>query len=186
MTTIAINMTKIIKYLLLLILLVIVMIIFKNMFLFFTYNFDVNYLENISVNNQSKKYDTSIDTYEGGYDLHKNIIIEFNEDSTGTYTTEYYYFKIDGNTSTSFTFHSLIPFDKEKKRIDVSPFIQEKEYLKIFEKNKDTIFVKYKIVNEKLFLDRNAQYKKYANNPEWGFMFNSKPDFLDMLKFWYF
>lgn len=179
-------MSRIIKYSLLLILFVITVIVFKNMFLFFTYKLDIVYLEKASANNQHQKFEAKIDTYEGGFDLRKKIILEFNKDSTGTYTTEYYYYKTDGNTSSEFSFHSLLPFDKDKKTVDESPFIQEKEYLKIFGKDKDTIFVKYKIVDEKLFLDKNAQYKKYANNPEWGFMFNSKPDFLDMFKFWYF
>ncbi len=179
-------MSKIIKYLLLLILFVITVIIFKNMFLFFTYNLDIVYLGKASGNDKLQKFEAKIDTYEGGFDLRKKIVLEFNKDSTGTYTTEYYYFKTDGNTSSEFSFHSLLPFDEDKKTIDVKTFFQEKEYLKIFEEKKDTIFVKYKIEDEKLFLDKNAQYRKYHTNPEWGFKFNSKPDFIDMFKFWYF
>ncbi len=181
-------MKILIKYVVILILLIICLSILKNICLFFEYHHNTQHLSYRECTKADiKVYEGIVDSYEGGYDARTYFKIAFVVNNNGYIYSKSFSKKIDGSVSNSYSFHSLLPYDKNEYLETIKKISKQDEYLLIYDdSDSDTIYRKYKVVDEKLFLDKKTQYKKYNDNPEWGFIFNSKPDFLDMFKFWYF
>ncbi len=170
------------KYFLIILLVIILISICKNIILFFSYNYDIEYATKVSEKENS--FSALINSYEAGYEMQKDIRVTFFDNNTGEFNTEIYNFKIDGEVSEELSFHSLLPYDREKKEVISYKLIWSDDYLKILESPNDTIFTKYKIINNKLYIDKNRHYTKYESSPEWGFSYNKGLKFWDIFQFW--
>ena len=176
-------MKKIIKIFAFLILIVITGIITVNLLLYFTYHFDVEYLTKTSHDGYDE-YRTVVDTYECGMESQTEIIAEIYPDSTGKMIYTIYDVKIDGNGSADYTLRSLIPYDRSIKYTDDEMFVMDKQYIK-FKVYSDTLYRKYKIEDDKLYLDKYSRYYPYEMGPDWGFIYNeSLRSFADSFAFW--
>ncbi|MBZ0181133.1 MAG: hypothetical protein K8F60_01625 [Melioribacteraceae bacterium] len=178
------------KYYIVIILAIIFIPIFKNLYLYFDYYHNIKRLNNYNRDESNAKvFEAIVDSYEGGYDVRTYFKVVFEDNDKGYIYSKSFSNKIDGAVSSPFSFHSLLPYDKDVYLEIVRRFSKHKEYLLIYDKNSiniDTVYCKYKIDNNYLFLDKNKKYSNYYESPDWGFMYNSKPNILDLFQFWYF
>ncbi len=129
------------------------------------------------------------DTYQCGLDERHDLTYEFSTDSTGVLYYTFYCDRIDGNIAMVYSWNSLLPFDKVNARKYVIHLSVDETYIKYLPGEQslyqDTVYSKYQVCFDSLFIDAAAWEYPYQDEPLWGFAFSERlATVSDLLKFW--
>lgn len=169
-----------------LILCIISVIIVKNIYLYYSYEHG-----NVALlrNNQDDWFGV-FDTWEHGIDERHVLKYEFNSDSSGFFYYEYYPVRSNGKRSSLYSWSSLLPFgDEHLKRYKTKILIDSSYILYLPGENSfwsDSMYSKYEVKSDSLFVDRNRKKYRYNEEPIWGLDYSWKPRFSRLFQFWMF
>ncbi len=164
----------------------------KNLYLFSTYNFSISCFEpNRHISNQYRQWERVIDSYQHVSDARyiENIIIF--SDNTGFYRLRCYSLKIFNIDSEPYSWSPLLPYD-QNYFIDYFAEIQiDSQYVKFLPNpnsmvNNGTRYSKFKIKENKFYLDSYRELEKYKMDPIWIVPQTEKIKFSNYLYFSYF
>lgn len=172
-------MKKSVKVFILLLVAWILAINAKNFYLFLFYKHGKAHLLKISDQNWHAEFET----YQHGIDEKHEQTFIFDTNGHGIFTYNYYRKKIDKKDAKTYSWRSLLPYtnpDTYKCQISYDSmfitFFPGQESLW-----KDTVFAKYKVVGDQLFVDRNIQMHRYESPPTWGFEYSEKPSVISIV-----
>ena len=165
----------------------IVLRLLVNVYLYFTYEHGNIALTRADKENTTLKgrWKVVYDTFEHGYDERHHLRYDFDTDSTGIFYYDYYNKRIHGEQSETYSILAVLPYsegsaDSYKTRVRVEP-----GYLVHIPGEKspwpDTVFVKYELHGDSLFVDRQRRNYRYRDAPKWGMEYSFKPRLIDVI-----
>ena len=162
--------------------------IVKNMILSLTYNFGNNSYSRISGQKYklAGQWECIFDTYQCGIDERHHFTYSIDDDSSGTLRYDFYPNKINGYSSNVFSYLSLLPYNLKESTTNIYNIKFKQQYLQISGIDlQDTMYAKYKMVDDKLFIDTIWEEKEYSRNPIWEFAYSKKLYYtIDLFKVW--
>jgi hypothetical protein len=171
---------------------VIIIALLKNIYLYQSYEHgNVAFIKSKGERGKLKGiWEITIDTWEHGVDERHVMRYNFTTDSTGIFYYDYYINKSNGRSAKLFSWSSILPFDSKDYKAYISNIIVDSLYIAYLPTEEsfwqDTVYAKYKLVPDSLFIDSNKYRRHYTDNPKWEFQYSHKPDFYKMFYFWEF
>lgn len=153
----------------------------KNTILYFTYKHGEYSFHKISPDQNEWMREIEIHP-----DLRDAKYIErykFLSDDTGKYYSTWIGKKINGEQAKTYSFSALLPYDVDSAKYYESVILIDSMYIIYLPSeqsynDKDTLYSKYLIRNDSLYVDGNRYNHKYSSTPTWEIMESIKADFI--------
>ena len=180
------TLIKIVKITLSIIVIFYVINVAKNFYLYFTYEHgNAVYVRVEGQPDEIKgKWKVEFDSWGHGIDIRQNVDFNVNSDSTGTFYYKDYSTRITGKSSETYSWGAIFPFDKDacyeyqcKVLIDslyIMYLTDSRGYLQ------DTLYSKYKISNDSLYIDSWVRHGRYTEKPSCLNSHSKKLAFFDL------
>lgn len=176
--------SRIIFVIAILILSIVLIPIAKNIYLYLTYEHGNNAL----LKGKDGRWVGIFDTYEHGMDERHVLHFDFVSDTSGYIYYQSYSVKINENYSSVYSWRSLLPFSESDARKYKSKILFDSEYITFLPGTesvwKDTLYSKYRVSSDSLFIDRSRKKYRYSDEPVWGIPFSDKPSIIKLFYIW--
>lgn len=165
---------------------IILSILVKNFYLYSTYEHG-----NVALlKNKEGDWVGVFDTWEHGIDERHVLKYEFNSDSSGFFYYEYYPVKVNGKRSSLYSWNSLLPFSEEHLKRYKTKVVMDSCYILYLPSENslwpDSLYSKYEVRSDSLFIDRKRRKYRYNEEPIWGLDYSWKQRFSRLFYFWMF
>jgi|GEM_PF-4358000 len=175
-----ITLKGILRTLFIVIILFIVITLLKNIYLYNVYEHGNKVLIKIegTPGKIEGRWKGIFDTWEHGKDERHILEYHFSPDCTGIFMYKFLFKRVDNNQSNTYSWKSLLPFDENAQRkYQAKVFIDSMFIVHVPDSNslwRDTVYARYKIRNDSLFIDRRKQNYPYSSDPVWGLEYSGK------------
>ncbi len=168
----------------------IIIILLKNIYLYQTYEHgNIAFIKSEGEKDKLKgKWEVTVDTWEHSVDERHVIRYNLNSDSTGIFYYDHYLNKSNGKSAKLYSWSSILPFDSKNYQTYETDIIIDSLYITYLPSEKsfwqDTVYSKYKLVSESLYIDRNKYNNHYDDEPKWELEFSFKPKLYKLFYVW--
>lgn len=106
-----------------------------------------------------------LDTWEGGHDERHFEVYNFNDKLKGTYSDSIYSIRVNGKMSIPYSWKALLPFKKNEYDLFSIKISADSEFIKFYPDSNtiwsDTIYAKYEIKLDSLYIDKHRREFRY-------------------------
>lgn len=172
-------MKRIVKILLFVVLTWLCLINLRNLYLYFSYSHGQSAL----LKEAEHKWRGVFETWFHGVDEKHELEISLNGSDLGTFVYKYYTKKIGASSANTYSWTALLPY--EKPEVYTCSVSLDSVFIVFYPGEQslwsDTVYAKYRLSADSLFIDRHPQGTRYESLPDWGLEYSEKPSIISII-----